>query len=117
MGKGIIFGTVGSNEVDVKVDGSLNSPVVEQPDVNAFNNDKIEKTSNNFQFKQDKTNTIPDTNNQNNTNNNTNNNNNNNMNNQKSFINTHDNELKQPAPVSIFNIHYFQQIIYYFSFR
>jgi len=99
MGKGITFGTIGSNEVDVKVDPSLNSPVVEQPDVNAFNNDKIEKSSNNFQFKQDKTNSIPDSNNQNNTSNN--NNINNNMNNQKGFINSHDNELKQPAPVSI----------------
>jgi len=93
MGKGITFGTIGSNEVDVKVDPSLNSPVVEQPDVNAFNNDKIEKSSNNFQFKQDKSNnTIPDSNNNNNKNIN---------NNQKGFINSHDNELKQPAPVSI----------------
>jgi len=104
--KGIVFGTVGSNDVDVKVDGSLNSPVVEQPDVNAFNNDRIEKSSNNFQFKQDKSNSIPDSNNQNNNNNNNtnniNNNNtntNNNNNNQKGFINSHDNELKHPAPM------------------
>ena len=83
--------------------------MVEQPDVNAFNNDRIEKSSNNFQFKQDKSNSIPDSNNQNNNNNNNtnniNNNNtntNNNNNNQKGFINSHDNELKHPAPVSIF---------------
>ncbi|ORX55356.1 hypothetical protein BCR36DRAFT_281579 [Piromyces finnis] len=105
MGKGITFGTIGSNEVDDKVNSSLNSPVVEQPDVNAFNNDKIEKTSNNFQFKQEKPNNpIPESNN-NNTNNKSNTNNTNNTNNnQKGFINSHDNELKQPAPMHHPNI-------------